>query len=123
MSHDYPAPAIDSLPDSSRLATAYDRVRSLAEVHLDGPVTVEIDAWEDGEYRITAYHSYGPWRPGGDRLKALLRSHSAEHTVRGALFEVDGDTGEESLIFQTVVADHGGHGRAPQKIGTPEGGD
>jgi len=111
MSHDPPAPATSSTPQPDRIAAAYRYVRGLAATHLERPISIEIKTWEDGEVLVRAYHGYGPWTPGGDRLKALLGYHSAEPTVRGALLDVDGETGAETLIFETPVAPAGGDGR------------
>lgn len=123
MNDDYPAPAIGDLPSGGTIATAYERVCQLAAAYLDGPVSVEMDAWEDGEVRIRAFHSYSPAGPGAERLKAVVRYHSAEPTIRGALLAVDPDTAEETLLFQTDLADADGDGRTPEKKLGLAGGD
>jgi hypothetical protein len=123
MSHDYPAPAIGDLPSGGTISTGYERVCQLAAAHLDGPVSVDIDAWEDGELRIRAFHVYSPGGPNSERLKAVVRYHSAEPTIRGALLAVDPDSAEETLLFQTDLADADGGGRTPEKKLGLAGGD
>jgi hypothetical protein len=103
MSHTYPDPSVDSLPELDRIAPAYERLRRLAAERLDGLLSVEIDAWEDGEFRLRASHSYAPVPPGSDHLKAVLQLHSVTPEVRGALFKVGADKTDEGVLFQTGI--------------------
>jgi hypothetical protein len=102
------AGAESGLPEPSSFAPIYATVCELAEELLDGPVQTEITTWEDGEFKIRVFHGYGPNSAGcGARLRTVLRYHSAEGQVDGAVLEVDAESGDETLIYSETVAELG----------------
>lgn len=93
------------MPAFEEFGPVYESLLELAEEHLDSPVQTRIETWEDGEFKIRVFHGYAP-QEDGQRLRSVLRYHSAEDAVVGALLEVDED-GEETLIFREDVAELG----------------
>lgn len=80
---------------SERSAEGYDYERSnvveaveqLAQARLSGPTTLEITVWDDGDFRVVAYHTIGATFP----YDAVERG-----TEKGRLFH------RERIAFTTV---------------------
>jgi hypothetical protein len=95
---DYTAPPndpdTDAIPSLHAVAERYDDLLAIAEDQLDGRITTRIRAWEDGEVEIRAWHGYGPYDRGDDRLRAVLRYHSRSGAVTAAVLQLNGDKRE-----------------------------
>jgi len=87
-------PDTDAIPSLHAIADRYDELLAIAEEHLNGRITTRIRAWEDGEVEIRAWHGYGPYDGGDDRLRAVLRYHSRSGAVTAAVLRLDGDKRE-----------------------------
>lgn len=66
-------------------------VADLAELRLEGPHTLQVTAWKDGDFRVEAFHT--------------IRATHPEHTRR---LEDDGlPYYREQIVFETVSDDAG----------------
>lgn len=81
----------------------YDRQKTirmaedLAEVRLSGPTTLELTAWDDGDFRLVAYHTIRPTYP----FEADDRGEAAPFYRERIAFATSGD--EEGWFRHEVV--------------------
>lgn len=66
----------ETVPRADAFAAVYDRMLTLASEHLTSPISVTVDTWEDGTFRIQAYHQRHPHE------REVLYYHSEEGVVR-----------------------------------------
>lgn len=85
--------SMDTIPRSQAFADVYDEMLDLAPEYLDENVSVEVDAWMDGSFRVVVFH----WR-GEDEREALYY-HSDEGVVRYGV-----ETDEELKVDRSVTA-------------------
>lgn len=95
-------PAVDAIPTCAEFGPALEKVLAIAERELAGPVSVSIDTWEDGEFRIDVRHSHGLIPPDDNRLVSMIHYHSAEKNIIAGAHEVRSD-GSETVILQETI--------------------
>lgn len=90
-------PSPEALPDLARVVDKYDAVVQLAGEILQGPMSVRLRCWEDGEVEIRAYHGHG--YPDCDVThRTVIRYHSNEGKVIGAVFETSRES--KTLLYR-----------------------
>lgn len=106
-----PGPSTGDIPDLTAVQPKLEQLLELAEEVLDGRCSVRINLWEDGEVEIRVWHAHG--YPDSDvRHRTVLRYHSRDGDVTGAVFETSGD--ERALLHKETLANLGMMG-APSK--------
>jgi hypothetical protein len=99
------APAAERVPSLGEIAPVYDRLLALADSLLSGPVTTRVRSWQDGEFEVRVWHKYGSPDRDGHR-KEVLRYHSREASVTGAVLDVD-SAGEETVLWADEIGADG----------------
>lgn len=84
------SPSTEEMPSLDVVAEKTAAVFTLAQEELESRLSTRIRMWEDGEFEVRVWHSYGPY--GGDtNLRALLRYHSRDGDIEGGVTERCGD--------------------------------
>jgi hypothetical protein len=69
--------SVDGIPEPDDFADVYHRMLELGRDYLREPVSVKIDGWQDGTFRITVFH----FVPGSDGRREALFYHSEEEEI------------------------------------------
>lgn len=88
---DADAPPADVLPALSEVVDIYEQIVELANDHLSRPITVKINTWEDGTFRIRAFHQRR------SNVRETLYYHSDEGVIRYGV-EGDDELKDEQII-------------------------
>ena len=104
-------PSTGDIPDLTAVQPKLDQLLELADEVLEGRCSVRVNLWEDGEVETRVWHAHG--YPDSDiRHRTVLRYHSRDGDVTGAVFETSGD--ERALLHKETLANLGMLG-APSK--------
>jgi hypothetical protein len=71
------------IPSAGEFSEVYDKMLMLAEEHVRHPQSAEIDAWEDGTFRIKIFHKHGTSEEDS------LYYHSEEGVIKYAIEDLD----------------------------------
>jgi hypothetical protein len=88
---DTEAPPAAVLPELTEMVDVYEAMVELSEEHLHRPVTVNINTWEDGTFRIRVFHQRRP------TIRETLYYHSEEGVVRYGV-EADDELNDEHVL-------------------------
>lgn len=95
-------PAVEDVPSFEEIGPWYEQLLDLAPALMSGSVSTRVKSWEDGEFVIRVWHKFESPNSGKFR-REVLRYHSRESAVVAGVVEVDRESRDETLLFQTDI--------------------
>jgi len=90
-----------TVPRIKDIADILDEITDIGYDQLDRPVSVDIETWEDGQYKIRVSHAEG----GAGRYyrDAVVQYHSKREQVEYMVARIDREGSDDELLEEEVL--------------------